>query len=304
MRSYRRPRLMSAVALAASLLVPAAADSPPGAADQPPAHVVVIFMENHSASSIRGNPDVPFLNAFAAMGVRFRNYEEGDSAGPSLPDYLQLAAGSSCGKTSDTVSAGDRTISAAGCTTTVWNQLQRNGISWGVYMDAMPRACSPKVTHDSTHLDTRYALKHNPATPFPSIWRHQAMCRAHVLPYSSFRPQAMPAVSFIAPSICNDQHGVKAATAFEHCRTGGSGLMTRGDDWLAARVPAMLARGATVLITYDEKDTLYAAEVGPGIRANTVSDTPFTHYSVLAAIEQAYHLNRLHKAASATPLPL
>ncbi len=130
------------------------------------------------------------------------------------------------------------------------------------------------------------------------------MCKARVLPYSSFDPTAMPAVSFIAPGICNDQHGLAAGTTFTSCVTGSSELMRRGDDWLAARVPAMLANGATVLITYDEKGLLYAAEVGPGVVAGTTDGTPYTHYSVLAAIEQAYGLDRLNGAAGATPIPL
>ncbi len=304
MRS-RLPALVPVLfSVLAGLLVPAAVDNRVGSLRAAPVHLVIIFMENHSASSIMGNPDVPYLNSFSKLGVRFTNYGEGDSTGPSLPDYLQIAAGSTCGKTSDTVSAGDRTISGAGCATTVWNQLQRQGTSWGVYMDAMPAACSSAVTYVNDNLDTLYALKHNPATPFPSIWSRQHVCKAHVLPYMSFDPTAMPAVSFIAPSICNDQHGAATTTLFTDCIEGSSALMTRGDDWLAARVPAMLSHGATVLITYDETNTLYAAEVGPGIAANTTNETAFTHYSVLAAIEKAYGLHKLHRAAFATPIPL
>ncbi len=274
------------------------------AASTPPAHLVVIFMENHAASSIIGNVNTPYLNAFYKKGVRFTNYTEGSTTGPSLPDYLQLAAGSGCGKTSDTVTAGDPSISAAGCTTTVWNQLETAHKTWGVYEDAMPSACSSSVTYNNTALDTPYALKHNTATPFPSIWSNQTLCKAHVLPYSSFSTSSMPAVSFVAPGICNDQHGAASTTTFKNCVTGTSALMKRGDDWLAARVPGMLAAGATVMITYDESGTLYAAEVGPGITANTTNATKFTHYSVLAAIEKAYGLTTLHGAATATPIPL
>lgn len=273
------------------------------AAPAVPAHLVIIFMENHAATGVIGNASMPYLNSFYKSGVRFTHYTEGSTVGPSLPDYLQLAAGSGCGKTNDAVTAGDSSISAAGCTTTVWNQLQTAGKTWGVYEDAMPAACSSAVTSNSTALDSQYALKHNPATPFPSIWSNQTVCKAHVLPYSSFNTASMPAVSFVAPSICNDQHGQKTST-FQNCITGSAALNTRGDNWLKARVPGMLAAGATVLITYDESGTLYAAEVGPGITANTTNATAFTHYSVLAAIEGAYGLTKLHGAASATPIPL
>ncbi|MGI8699968.1 MAG: hypothetical protein ACR2JU_01965, partial [Nocardioidaceae bacterium] len=96
-------------------------------------------------------------------------YREGNATGGSLPDYLQLAAGSSCGKTTNTVTAGDSTVSDAGCTTTVWNQLQTQSKTWGVYMDAMPAPCSSATGYRSAALDTYYVLKHNPATPFPSV---------------------------------------------------------------------------------------------------------------------------------------
>ena len=294
--------LSASVLLAACLGVVAA----PGVADPgvtPPAHVVVVVMENHSAAGILGNPSAPYLNSFYRSGTAFTNFREGSATGPSLPDYLQLAAGSSCGKTTDTTTAGDPAISAAGCTTTLWNQLQARGKSWGVYMDGMPAPCSSVVTYKNVTYDTPYALKHNPAVPFPSVWGDQAMCKAHVLPFTSFDPTAMPAVSFVAPGICNDHHGTSTGTPYSNCVMGSSAMIKRGDDWLAARVPAMLANGATVLITYDESGTLYAAEVGPGVPVTT-DPTPYTHYSVLAAIEQAYGLDELNAAASATPVPL
>ena len=67
-------------------------------------------------------------------------------------------------------------------------------------------------------------------------------------------------VSFIAPNLCNDEHDC--------------GLST-GDGWLQAHVAAMLANGATVILTYDEGSTsagingtsgggnIYTVVVGP-----------------------------------------
>jgi acid phosphatase len=263
---------------------------------------VIIVMENHSASDVIGNSDMPYLNSFARSGVRFTRYTEGDAAGPSLPDYLQFAAGSSCGKTTDDVSAGDSTVSSH-CPTTVWNQLQHHHISWDVYMDGMPSPCYAGATYNNRNVDTPYALKHNPATPFGSIYDDRALCRHHVLPYTSFHAGRMPKVAFIAPGICNDQHGTSTQT-YQDCLDGSAALDRRGDAWLAARVPDMLAARATVFITYDESGTLYAAEVGPGISARTTDRHRYSHYSVLAAIERAYDLRRLGGARTATPLPL
>jgi phosphatidylinositol-3-phosphatase len=264
--------------------------------------VVIIFMENKSASEIIGNPNTPYLNGFSSDGRTFTDYREGDSVGPSLPDYLQVAAGSSCGKTSDAVIAGDPSIGGA-CPTTVWNQLTDAGQSWGVYMEAMPTPCFDGVSFGDPVTDGPYALRHNPATPFPSVFGDPTLCALHVLPYSEFDPAALPAVSFIAPNICDDQHG-SASTQWTNCLEDSPQLLRRGDDWLAARVPAMVAAGATVVITYDESGLLYAAEQGPGVVPGSVDPTPYSHYSILAAIEARYGLPALGGAETANVLPL
>ncbi len=270
--------------------------------------LVIIVMENKSASQVVGNVNAPYLNAFYRGGRAFTNYREGNSTGPSLPDYLQLAAGSSCGSVDDSVVPG-QFGSKQGCSTTVWNQLEKAGATWGVYMDGMPTACASQVNYRNVALDTPYALRHNPATPFDSIWSDQALCKAHVLPYTSFDAKSMPAVSFIAPGICNDHHGTPKAKAdgtplYNECYPGSSELMKRGDDWLAARVPSMLAAGATVFITYDESGVLYAAEQGPGILSGATDSTAYTHYSLLAAIEARFGLTKLGGAQSARVIPL
>src|SRR5206468_4549658 len=120
----------------------------------------------------------------------------------------------------------------------------------------------------------------------------------------------MPDVSFIAPGICNDQHGSPKLQAdgvtplYQDCYPDSPELMKRGDDWLAARVPAMLAAGATVFITYDESGVLYAAEQGPGIPSGATDSTAYTHYSLLAAIEDRFGLAKLGGAQGADVLPL
>ncbi|MGI8701626.1 MAG: hypothetical protein ACR2JU_10555, partial [Nocardioidaceae bacterium] len=114
MRVPGRPALTTTLLATAGLLTLAPVDPSLAEAPSPPAHLVVIVMENESSSKIIGNPDTPYLNGFATLGVRFTNYREGNATGGSLPDYLQLAAGSSCGKTTNTVTAGDSTVSDAG----------------------------------------------------------------------------------------------------------------------------------------------------------------------------------------------
>jgi hypothetical protein len=166
----------------------------------------------------------------------------------------------------------------------------------------MPSACYGGASYGDLETNGTYALKHNPATPFPSIWDDQALCKAHVLPLTSMRPTALPDVSFITPNICNDMHG-SDSTAFTHCVTGTQEIIARGDAWLRGRVQPLLDAGARVFVTFDEAGVLYAALGGRGI-APQVDATAYTHYSLLAGIEGSFALPRLDEAATAAPLPL
>jgi hypothetical protein len=73
-------------------------------------------------------------------------------------------------------------------------------------------------------------------------------------------------------------------------------------------VPNLTAAGATVFITFDEccAATLspdYAIETGPAVTPGS-SSTSYSHYSVLAGIEDAYGLSLLGGAATANPIPV
>lgn len=123
--------------------------------------------------------------------------------------------------------------------------------------------------------------------------------------------QSLPDVSFVAPNLCDDMHGVTAAQASEYgyaaCVSGTSAIETRGDDWLATNVPLWTGLGADVLITFDEgvgtDQHIYAVLTGPGVTAGT-NTVAYTHYSLLAGIEDAYGLPLLGNASGANPIIL
>lgn len=243
--------------------------------------VVVIFMENHERSAIESDSGADYLRSFEAGGISFTHYY--GVTHPSLPNYLAVASGSTQGKAgSDSIGAGE----IAG--NNLWKQMSKHRFPWGVYMESMPSACYAGGSSGD------YVLRHNPATPFATVFDRPKRCR-NVQPYSSFSTSALPAVSFISPNLCNDMHDCSVST---------------GDNWLQARVPAMLAAGATVVITFDEGSSgdhgggnIYAAVDGPGIAHRTNTAT-FNHYSLLAALQKRLGLSRLGSAAQAMPLPL
>lgn len=247
--------------------------------------LVVIYMENKERSSVITAGG--YRNTLRAEGIDFTHYY--GVTHPSLPNYLALANGSTDGKQgSDSITAGELSQSP-----TLWNQLQAAGVSWGVFEEDMPSVCSGATSSG------RYVLKHNPATPFAVVY-HDAPTCSHVQPFSAFDVNAMPAVSFVAPNLCNDEHDCS---------------LSAGNTWLQNHVEPMLQHGATVVVTYDEGSSsagvngtsgggnIYTVVVGQGVSAR-VDAGQYNHYSLLAAIESRYGLARLNAAATATPLPL
>lgn len=255
--------------------------SPPPTSPPPSSSpLIVVWFENHERSSITTSGSADYLNGLRAKGVDFTGYFA--NTHPSFPNYAAFAAGTQCGKTTNTITAGELTCP------TLWGQLAAKGVSWGVYEETMPSACYAGASSG------RYVLRHNPATPFREVFGSPALC-ANVLPFTSFSPSSLRSVSFITPNLCNDMHDCSIGT---------------GDDWLQARMPSWLAAGATVVVTFDEGSTntngggnVYAVVVGPG-KTHSVNSTRYNHYSLLAGIEVRLGLPRLAGAASAVPLPI
>ena len=69
--------------------------------------VVVILMENHEYGSVAGAASAPYLNrTLIPSGTLFTNYYA--VSHPSLPNYLALTVGGTCGKAGPGVPAGAR----------------------------------------------------------------------------------------------------------------------------------------------------------------------------------------------------
>jgi phosphatidylinositol-3-phosphatase len=168
----------------------------------------------------------------------------------------------------------------------------------------------PKISFNDPATGGQYLLRHDPGIPFGTVF-NSTECQ-QVQPLSALNYASLPAVSFITPNTCDDIHGLTAAqlsgTGFTNCLVGSGALEQRSDQWLSQIVPNLTAAGATVFITFDECCSTslgpeYAIEIGPAVAPGSNS-TSYSHYSVLAGIEDAYGLSLLGGAATAAPIPV
>jgi phosphatidylinositol-3-phosphatase len=300
---------MTGITVAASALLAGLGVAAPAAQAIPapraaPAPFVIIMMENHGLHPVLNDrTDMPYLNSLWRGGTSLDFTQYAALAHPSLPNYLGMTSGFTQA-TSDSVHPGQYSGPS------IWDQLTQAGVSWGIFEEGMPSACSPKITYNDPVTGGQYLLRHDPGIPYGSVY-HSAECQ-QVQPLTALNDASLPAVSFITPNTCDDMHGLTAAqlagTGFTNCLKGSDALEQRSDQWLSQIVPNLTAAGATVFITFDEccAATLspdYAIEVGPAVTPGS-SGTSYSHYSVLAGIEDAYGLSLLGGAATANPIPV
>ena len=173
---------------------------------------------------------------------------------------------------------------------TLGNQLSAAGRGWAAYLQDMGNdpgrdhtvstargpACGHPATWgiDHTHRAERgdqYAARHDGFAFFRSVTGNQAFCAAHIL---SFRPlpgdlaraSMTPAVSFLAPNLCNDGHDAP-------CVTGAPGGQAQADRFLAQWVPAIMAAPAYRDVGQMVRRTVSAAASQPPTSASPTSRT-------------------------------
>jgi phosphatidylinositol-3-phosphatase len=279
--------------------------------------LIIVMLENESYSDAVGNASMPFFNKLWREGKNGTGpvtiYTRMHAiTHPSLPNYVAITSGGIHGQDTDTVEAGQ--IHA----TSLWDQLTAAGISWDVFQDAMPIACDIQHRYeDPERTNGLYVIHHNPGIIYARVFASVKKC-LRVVPLSALRTSALPAVSFVTPNECDNFHGVFPQTAarfgYKHCIIGSAALRRRSDSWLAAHVTAWTAAGADVLITWDEGTEANANSTTGGQRIASLLTGPFvppghvgkrySHYSVLAGIEDRYRLRLLGQAATANPIAL
>lgn len=267
-------------------------------------------MENHSFGAgdpgangdttryIVGNPDAPYINnTLIPQGTVSSKYYA--NAHPSLPNYLDIAAGTEAGCTSDLCPTDS--IAADN----LFHQLGDAGRSFDSFAQSMPSDC---FTAD----DSPYVVHHNPEAYFTNIDASAGVpygCPVTDVPVPATWPDPLPAFSFVIPDNCHNMHGTRATG---RCPGKSDQIIRDGDAWLSQTVPSFLSRGAVVIVTFDEayKDStnggghVLTAMIGQNVVGGAIDPTPYSHFSLLAGLEDYFGFPRLASAATSTPFPI
>ncbi|MBV8064587.1 MAG: hypothetical protein JOY73_03605 [Actinobacteria bacterium] len=262
------------VALVAAGAAGAARRGPCGtaAARARPKHVIWIWMENETYSSVIGNRSAPFLTQLARECGVATNYDA--ISHPSLPNYIAATSGGTWGIADDQGPASHRVARAS-----IFSQLTAAGLSWRSYEESMPVSCDLSDAGE-------YAVKHNPAAYYTGI---RSDCRKWDVPFADLEAELasgrLPSFSFVTPNLCDDAHSCPLAS---------------GDAWLrlwVARIVDSPSFESTVLfVTFDEgsaaSNRVPTVVVSPSTRPGTRSTARFDHYSLLRTTEQLLGLHR------------
>jgi phospholipase C len=278
---------------------PALAAGPCGTTTTAPTykHVIWIWFENHSSSSIIGSSQAPYFNTIANECGLATNYH--NLSHPSLPNYV----GATSGLAVSSLTPFDGDCNPTGSCTTTSASIFSQGETWKAYEESMPSNCDKSNSGE-------YAVRHNPPPYFTSL----TGCSTKDVPYSQLATDlagnALPAFSFITPNLIDDMH---------------DGTVAQGNTWLTNNLPKILSSpeytsgNTAVFITFDEGSGGTTGEncatnttdnsckiptivVSPSTKAGTKSGTLFNHYSLLATAEQLLGLPALRQAAAATTM--
>jgi hypothetical protein len=280
-------------------------------------HVMEIMMENEAYSDLIGNSAAPNINKLTqTYALTTQSYAIGH---PSLPNYLEMIAGSNYGVTNDDAPSVQNISSGA---QTLVNQLETAGISWRAYFESMPSAGYTGTDTGGTdpYGGEYYLQHHNPFVYFPAV-TSLADFDQNVVPLTSvtgvqsdLNASSAPDYVWVTPNAVDDMHDGPAMS-------DTSSVPTVGDAWLAnfiahVQSTSWYGAGGQIIVQWDEgldSDTSGVGTAGEGggghiltlvISANLAANpsqysTPFNTAGILHSVEATYGLPFLADAANA-----
>jgi hypothetical protein len=275
----------AAVATLAVTVTSPAVASTPAAGREAFDHVYVIMLENHSRSSVIGDPNAPYLTGLAHTYAMADHYY--GVTHPSMPNYLAAIAGDNFGIQDD----HDENVVHLDRRNLV-DQLESAGIRWDAYMEDLPANKQDRFwPSESAPL---YAKKHNPFVLFDDVKNNPARM-AHVRTYSKLaddlNDRNAPQFVWISPNQCNDMHGGVYSAVAGHPETpcpygstkddaNDAALKHKADAFVKNAVStithsrAWTSKSAIVVVT-DENDFTGNETTGGWENADGCCDSPY-----------------------------
>lgn len=276
---------------AASTAVPSVTPSPTPAPLVPNfEHIVVIVFENKEFEHVIGNRDMPIFNRLAGDYMLLTQHYA--IRHPSLPNYLAMIGGDTFGVNRN---CEDCFVDAP----SLPDLIEASGRTWKTYQEDMPRPC---FVGDWGN----YAQKHNPFMYFDPIRLDAARCERTVRPLTDLPADlaagALPNFVFITPNLCNIAHDCWLGIA---------------DNWLGVQMKPIMdyfsahSQSFLVILTWDEGTSdasccglprkaggrIATVLISPQVKYGFEDDTPYTLYSLLKTIAEAWGLPYLGHAA-------
>jgi acid phosphatase len=255
-------------------------------------HIVVIIFENKEFGTVIGNGKMAYFNLLASTYTLLTAHYA--TTHPSLPNYISLIGGDTFGITSNCEDCFINTPSLP-------DLIEQSGRTWKTYQDDMPAPCFVGST-------LRYEQKHNPFIYFDPIRLDAERCAHSVVPLTQMDADIalndLPNFIFITPDICYSAHDCGLDLA---------------DGWLKQQMdklyPVLESSGEPFLIilTWDEGQgnhsccglpelaggRIATVFISPQVKQNFQDATPYSHYSILKTISEAWGLPYLGHAADA-----
>jgi phospholipase C len=253
-------------------------------------HIVVIVFENTEFEEAIESDAMPTFKRLAGDYTLLTQFYA--IRHPSLPNYLAMIGG-------DTFDI-DRNCEDCFVDAPILPDLiEQSGRTWKTYQEDMPRPCFFGTFG-------AYAQNHNPFNYFDSIRLDAARCERTIRPFTDLHADlaagALPNFVFITPNICNIGHD---------CWIGIS------DEWLGAQMFALMdyfnahSQSFLIVLTWDEGDSnasccglpesaggrIATVLISPQVQNGFEDDTPYTLYSLLKTIAEAWGLPYLGHAA-------
>jgi hypothetical protein len=260
-----------------------------------PSKVMIIPEENETDSAVIGSKHAPYLTQLAKTYGNATNMHAGYPVScPSLAAYILITSGSRHGICDDKLPSVHQIASD-----NIFQQVATAGLQWRQYAESMTSNCQR-----TNGKPGKYLVRHAPPPYYTS---EAGSCQAWDVPLGSISKgqlhdaliNGLPAYSIVTANTCHEMHGSSA------CRTN---LVKRGDDWLKAWVPKIIASQdfqagrLVVVITWDEGSP-HSNHIPTLVLTTSThhktSKTTYTHCSTLRTTERVLHLPYLGCAATA-----